>query len=200
MEENNLYTQMQLDALKEVSNIGVGNAATALSSMLNRKIDMTVPSVNITLLNDLLFKIGEEEVYGLVVRVLGDIGGIILLSMEKEAAVNIASLLTFTDNSVITEIGISALCEIGNIVSGSYMNAISKFTGLTIIPTVPAMANDTLSSILSTAFIESEQYDENILEIETVFLDSSKNNLGAHFYYVPKPGSLEKILKTIGMN
>lgn len=200
MEGENSYSRIQLDVLKEVSNIGAGNAATALSTLLNQKIDMTVPAVNIVELDQLINSAGEEEVIGVIVKVLGDIQGNILIVLGRKKAIEISSKLTLSERNELSELGISALCEIGNIVSGAYMNAIAQFTGLEILPSVPAVADDMLSAILSATFLESEQYDEYILDIETVFLDSTNTNVGAHFYYVPKPGALEKILKALGMN
>lgn len=195
------FTNIQLDALKEVSNIGAGNGATSLSMMLGKKIDMTVPAVNIVKMDDLINSAGEKEVIGILVKVLGDIKGSILIEFEKDKAMQIANkLLGNNDMTELNSMSTSALCEIGNIVSASYMNSIAKFTGLEISPSVPELADDMSSSILSIVFVESGQYDDYILDIETVFLDENNNNLGAHFYYVPEPGSLEKILKTIGIN
>ena len=195
------FTNIQLDAIKEVSNIGAGNGATSLSMMLGKKIDMTVPAVNIVKMDDLINSAGEKEVIGILVKVLGDIKGSILIEFEKDKAMQIANkLLGNNDMTELNSMSTSALCEIGNIVSASYMNSIAKFTGLEISPSVPELADDMSSSILSIVFVESGQYDDYILDIETIFLDENNNNLGAHFYYVPEPGSLEKILKTIGIN
>ncbi|MDD5794474.1 chemotaxis protein CheC [Clostridium sp. HCP1S3_B4] len=195
------FTNIQLDALKEVSNIGAGNGATSLSMMLGKKIDMTVPAVNIVKMDDLINSAGEKEVIGILVKVLGDIKGSILIEFEKDKAMQIANkLIGNNDMTELNSMSTSALCEIGNIVSASYMNSIAKFTGLEISPSVPELADDMSSSILSIVFVESGQYDDYILDIETIFLDENNNNLGAHFYYVPEPGSLEKILKTIGIN
>ena len=80
------------------------------------------------------------------------------------------------------------------------MNSIAQLTGLAMVPSVPAVAYDMLGAILTTTFIESNQYDEYILDIETVFLDDTEENIGGHFYYIPMPGSLEKILKSIGIS
>ena len=81
------------------------------------------------------------------------------------------------------------------------MNSIAQLTNLAILPSVPATSYDMLGAILTTTFIESNQYDEYILDIETVFLDyDTEENIGGHFYYIPMPGSLEKILKSIGIN
>ena len=197
---NNNFSSIQLDALKEVSNIGVGNAATAMSALLGTKVDMTVPSVNIVKLEKLIDDAGEAEVAGIIVRVLGDIPGNILIVFELEIAYNIISLLTGKVEEEISEMGASVLCEIGNILCGSYMNAISQVTGLKVLPSVPAIACDMMGAILATTFIEAGQYEEYILDIETAFLNESNSDIGTHFYYIPVPGSLEKILTSIGIN
>lgn len=198
--EQGRFNTVQMDALKEVFNMGAGNAATALSMLLSKQIEMTVPSVNLIEFNNLLDIVGDTEVTGIIVRVLGDIPGSVLIIFEKDVALDVVSLLIADHEREFSELGNSALCEIGNILSGSYMNSISQFTGLSAIASVPAVTYDMLSAILSTAFVESGQYDEYILDIETVFLDKSIGNVGAHFYYIPVPGSIEKILETIGLN
>ena len=193
-------SMIQLDALKEVSNIGAGNAATALSMLLNKKIDMSVPSVNVVRLEDVVEATGESEVCGTVVRVLGDIAGNILLVFEEDTVKKIIGKLIGSETDVNSEMGQSVLCEIANIISASYMNSIAQLTNLAIAPSVPAVAYDMLGAILTTTFIESNQYDEYILDIETIFLDETEENIGGHFYYIPMPGSLEKILKSIGIS
>lgn len=195
------FNSMQLDALREVGNIGAGNAATALSQLLNKKVDMTVPAVNIIPFNDIISNLGAEEVViGVLVRVLGDTPGNILFIFEVDVASNIVESMTGIKEKEFSEMGYSVLCEIGNIISASYMNAISKFTNLTIMPSVPAVAYDMLGAILSTTFIEAGQYDENVLDLETIFLNGDNGeDIGGHFYYIPMPGSLEKILNTLGV-
>lgn len=191
---------MQLDVLQEVGNIGAGNAATSLSLLLNEKVDMAVPSVNIVPFDDIFSKIGVEEVViGVIVRVLGDIPGNILFTLEKETALKIISSLLGEEQLQITEIGSSALCEIGNIISSSFMNAIAKLTNLVLLPSVPAVALDMMGAILSTTFIESGQFDEYVLDLETQFLQENQK-ISGHFYYIPMPGSLEKILNSLGVN
>lgn len=193
-------SMIQLDALKEVSNIGAGNAATALSMLLSKKIDMSVPSVNVVRLEDVVEETGESEVSGTVVRVLGDIAGNILLVFKEDTVNKIIEKLVGTNEGINSEMGQSVLCEIANIISASYMNSIAQLTNLAIAPSVPAVAYDMLGAILTTTFIESNQYDEYILDIETIFLDETEENIGGHFYYIPMPGSLEKILKSIGIS
>jgi chemotaxis protein CheC len=195
------FSALQLDALREVGNIGAGNAATALSQLISKKVDMTVPSVNIVPFDEVFSRIGGDEVVvGVIVRVLGDTPGNILFIFENETASNIIELLTGTKEETISEMGNSVLCEVGNIISGSYMNAIAKFTNLLIMPSVPAVAQDMLGAILSTTFIESGQFDDQVLDIETIFLNEDLTNISGHFYYVPMPGSLEKILNSLGIS
>jgi chemotaxis protein CheC len=197
----NNFNPIQLDALREVGNIGAGNSATALSQLLNRKIDMTVPSINIVPFRDIFSRSGGEElVAGVIVRVLGDTPGNILFVFDKETALSIIKDLTGENNEEISDMGNSVLCEIGNIISGSYLNAIAKLTNLVIMPSVPAVAMDMLGAILSTTFIESGQYDDYVLDIETEYKQGENaERLGGHFYYVPMPGSLEKILNILGV-
>lgn len=190
---------LQLDALREVGNIGTGNAATALSQLINKKVDMTVPNINIVPFDDIFSSIGGDEiVVGVIVRVLGDTPGNILFVFEKDTALNLVKILTGQNEEYLSEMGNSVICEIGNIISSSYMNAIAKFTGLTIMPSVPAVTYDMLGAILSTTFIESGQFDDYVLDIETVFIENNAKVSG-HFYYVPMPGSLEKILSALGI-
>jgi chemotaxis protein CheC len=191
---------IQLDALKEVGNIGAGNAATALSQLINKKVDMTVPSINIVPFYDIFSRIGGDEVVvGVIVRVLGDTPGNILFIFEKNTALDFIEILTGEREEQISEMGNSVICEIGNIISSSYMNAITKFTNLNITPSVPAVTYDMLGAVLSTTFIESGQFDGYVLDIETVFFQNN-SEINGHFYYIPMPGSLEKILKSLGVN
>ena len=193
-------SSVQLDVLQEVGNIGAGNAATALSELLNEKVDMTVPAVKIVPFDGIFSSVDVEKVViGVIVRVLGDIPGNILFTLEKEVALNIISTLLGKEQQEITEIGSSALCEIGNIISSSFMNAIAKLTNLEVKPSVPAVTLDMMAAILSTTFIESGQFDEYVLDLETNFLQENQKIRG-HFYYIPMPGSLEKILSSLGIN
>ncbi|MBC8059445.1 MAG: chemotaxis protein CheC [Clostridiaceae bacterium] len=197
----NNFSPIQMDALKEVGNIGAGNAATALSQLLNRKIDMNVPAINIVSFQDIFSSIGGEDlVVGVIVRVLGDTPGSMLYVLNKDTSLNIIESLTGEVSEEISEMGNSVLCEIGNIVSGSYLNAIAKLTNLMIMPSVPAVATDMLGAILSTTFIESGQYDDYVLDIESVFRQGENSEeIGGHFYFIPMPGSLEKILSKLGL-
>ncbi|MGL4875857.1 MAG: chemotaxis protein CheC [Clostridium sp.] len=200
MEKENIFNSIELDAIKEVSNIGAGNAATSLSMILGHKVDMSVPSVNMIKFSEIYELDGEKEVYAIIVRVRGEILGNILIVFEKNLAEKLVEKLIGKKEETLTELGISVLGEIGNIISAGYMNSIAEFTGLKISPSVPGVSYDMLSAIVGTAILESEQYGEYILDIETIFKGQSENKFGIGFYYIPAPGALEKILKKIGLN
>lgn len=192
-------SSIQLDALREVFNIGSGNAATSLSSLLNKKVDMGVPKIEIVQLQDIVNSDLDYEVIAVVVKVIGEAPGSILYVFDKKVAVEIAEIL-IENHDVFSEMGISTMAEIGNIIASSYMNAIVSFTGLKMIPSVPAVTYDMFNAILPSTFIESGQYDEYILDIETLFKGDNGCNVIGNFYYIPEPGSLENILLKLGMN
>lgn len=191
---------LQLDALKEVANIGAGNSATALSILFSQKIDMAVPSVDIIKFDSLLDKYGEDEVVAVLVKVIGDISGSVLYVFEKSVAFNIIEKLTGSTNKYLDAMGQSVISEIGNIISSSFMNAIAEFIKVEAVASVPAIANDMISAVLISTFIEVGQHDEHILDIQTHFIGSESSKITGNFYYIPTPGALDKILKTLGID
>ncbi|MEG1003084.1 chemotaxis protein CheC [Clostridium sp.] len=198
--ENFKFTPVQLDALKEIFNIGAGNAATALSILINNNVKMTVPCVNIIKFDKLYDNELHKEVYGVAVRVLGEIPGNILIIFNNDAVLEINKILLGEDCIKKCDYYESLLSELGNILSSSYMNSIAEVTGINIVPSVPAVTNDLLSTILGTMFIESGQHEDYVLDIETVFKGKEEFFSGMNFYYIPEIESLEKIIKSIGLN
>jgi chemotaxis protein CheC len=195
-------SELQLDALKEVGNIGSGNAATALSQMLNKKIDMTVPEVDLLPYDEMIKRIGSEE--DLVVAVLlgayGDAPGNLLFIMNYEKAQEFSKVLLNGFEDVSEDLYISVFQEIGNILGNSYINAINRLTGLNLVTSVPAVAVDMLTAVLSSSFMASEQFGENILAIDTNFIDNiDKLESGGNFFYIPRPNSLNIILAKLGL-
>jgi chemotaxis protein CheC len=194
------FSDIQIDALREVGNIGVGNAATAMSQLLGKEIQITVPRVNVIGLEDIFERIdGEEVVYAVIARVFGDTPGNMLFVLDKYTISKIVESLVGETGEELSEMGYSVLGEIGNIIFATYMNSISKLTNLSLFPSVPAVTQDMLCAILSTTFIEAGQYSDNVLDIETDFMQE-KEKLRGNFYFIPMPGSLEKILESLGLN
>ncbi len=121
MDYRNL-SSMQLDALREVFNIGSGNAATSLSFLLNRKIDMGIPNIKIVRLEEILENDLNNEVIAVLVKVIGEAPGNILYAFDKHVAKEIIEAL-ISNSDVFSDIGMSAIAEIGNIIASSYMNS-----------------------------------------------------------------------------
>ena len=193
MDYRNL-SPMQLDALKEVFNIGSANAATSLSLLLNRKIDMGVPNIKIIRLEEILDDDLNNEVIAVLVKIVGEAPGYILHAFDKHVAKEIIEAL-ISNSDVFSDIGMSAIAEIGNIIASSYMNSIVSFTGIKMIASVPAVTHDMFNAILTSTFIESGQYDDYILDIKTLFKGDGDKSVLGDFYYIPQPGALENILR-----
>lgn len=187
------------DVLKEIGNIGSGNAVTALAHMLNRKVDMSVPQVRLLDFKDVGSILGGEELImaGVYLMVEGDITGSIMFLLDKDSARSLITMLmgTTSESDELDEIEQSALKEIGNIITASYLNSLSTLTGLSIYPSVPALCVDMAGAILSVPAIEFGLIGDKILLIENQFSEG----LNGYFILVPDLESYDKIFTSIGM-
>jgi chemotaxis protein CheC len=194
---------IQIDVLKEIGNIGAGNAATALAKLLNKKIDMTVPKIRIMEFNEVNTILGEEEmlVVGILLTMNGDITGDIMFIIEKEAAELLVCLLMDKDreNFEFGEMEISALKEIGNILTGSYLSALTALSGLNIQPSIPQLSIDMAGAILSVPAIEFGKMGETVLYIETEFNEGDDKVIG-DFFLIPDINSFGTLLKALGVS
>lgn len=189
------------DVLKEIGNIGAGNATTALAQLLNTKVDMKVPKVALLEFNEVGEAMGGEEqiMAGIYLLVEGDITGSIMFLLEENSARTLVSTLMGTPPSEgpFTEMELSALKEIGNIITGSYLSSLSMLTNLTIYPSVPDISIDMAGAIMSVPAIEFGALGDKILLIQTAFSDDVK--LDGYFILVPDLESYDKILTSLGM-
>ncbi len=196
----NEISQEYFDILKEIGNIGAGNATTALASLLGCKVDMKVPQVRLLDFGDVGETIGGEEqlVVGIYLQVEGDITGSIMFLMEKETARHlITKLMGLSGADDFDEMQISALKEIGNIITGAYLNALSALTNLRIYPSVPDMAIDMAGAILSVPAIQFGIMGDRIMLIQSQFSDDIEIN--GYFILIPDLESYDKILTSLGM-
>jgi len=195
---------MQIDVLKEIGNIGSGNAATALSGMLGRTIDMVVPNVQVIDYSDAIEFAGGPEsiVAGILVRLEGDIEGMIMFLLEKPFAETIISSFmgTVSDDFVaLNEYERSALTEMGNIMAGAYLSAISQLTDLFINISVPSLTIDMLGAIMSVPAIEFAQVGDKVLLINESFIIDNKH-IKSNMILIPEVSSLDILLKKLGVN
>jgi len=191
----------QKDALKEIANICVGNAVTSLSQLLNKKIEINVPSVHFLPIAEVPEAVGGAEslVVSVVFQVFGNAPGIILLLFSQQDARILAGILTgkTAKNGVLTEMEQSSIKEAGSILSAAYLNTLSAVTKLSLIPSSPGIIIDMAGALIDYILIELSAVTEYALLLDSVFIDAEKRVQG-HFFLLPNPGSLEAILKSIG--
>jgi len=191
------------DVLKELGNIGAGNATTALAQMLNTKVDMSVPQVRLLDFKDVGDLMGgaEQIMAGIYLGVEGDINGSIMFLLGQTAARHLVDILmgqeSKADDEPFTDVELSAMKEVGNIITGSYLNSLSMMTNLKMIPSVPFVAIDMAGAILSVPAIEFGMMGDKILLIETMFFDEMK--LNGYFILLPDMEGYNKILQSLGM-
>ncbi|MFI3231399.1 MAG: chemotaxis protein CheC [bacterium] len=176
------FNLMNIDMLKEVANIGTGNATTSLSKLINQRIAMDVPTVNMPAFDHLADHIGGAEalIAGLLVSVSGDIDGLMLYLMTEQAACNLANTLMGSEKDSFVdfnELETSMLTEIGNILTSSYLTALSQLMNYKITQSVPSLALDMANAILSLPATEFSYVADKVLFIESRFgLFEEKNN------------------------
>lgn len=200
----NQMDNMQYDVLKEIGNIGAGNATTALSQMINAKVDMRVPKVELLGFQELPDIVGGAEniVAGILVTLEGDIDGMMMFMMEKRCALSVVRMLMgmpeSSDDDEFSEMEISALQEIGNIIAGAYLSSLSGLTGLVISESVPYLSIDMAGAILSVPAIEFGKLGDKALLIQSQFLEDTKE-VDGFFILIPTLESYDKILSSLGL-
>ena len=196
-------SQEYYDVLKELGNIGAGNATTALAQMLQCKVDMKVPQVKLLKFQEVGAAMGGEEqiMAGVYLLVEGDITGSIMFLLKEDAAHDLVNKLmgvSGPDSGEFSEMELSALKEIGNIITGAYLNSLSMLTNMKIIPSVPDLSIDMAGAILSVPAIEFGALGDRILLIQTQFTDDKL--LDGFFILVPDLESYDKIMASLGCN
>ncbi len=196
-------TENYYDVLKELGNIGAGNAMTALSQMLQCKVDMKVPQVRLLEFSEVGDMMGGEEqiMVGVFLGVEGDITGSMMFMVEEESARHLIQKITMgmlPPGAEFEEMGLSAMKEIGNIITGAYLNSLSTLTNLKIIPTPPALTVDMAGAIISVPAIEFAALGDRMLMIQTQFFDEMV--LDGFFILIPDLDSYAKMLAALGIS
>lgn len=194
---------LEFDVLTEIGNIGAGNATTALSQLINARIDMRVPQVKLLTFAELAEIIGGAEtlVAGILLNLEEDITGSMLFVLESSDARLLVKQLIgceSSDEEGFSEMETSALQEIGNIISGAYLSAISTMTNLTISVSVPSLAFDMAGAILSVPAIEFGKMGDKALLIESQFKDLDVD-ISGYFILIPTMESYARIMKSLGL-
>lgn len=196
-------TENYFDVLREIGNIGAGNAMTALSQMLQCKVDMKVPQVKLLEFKDVGALMGGEEqiMVGIYLAVEGDITGSIMFLVKQDSAKHLVNKIMMgmggSEGSGLNEMELSAMKEVSNIITGAYLNSLSALTNLKIYPSPPELAVDMAGAILSVPAIEFGAIGDKILLIQSQFYDDTM--IDGYFILIPDLESYAKILRSLGM-
>ena len=191
------YTDLQLDALRELANIGSGTASTTLSAMLGRAVDISVPNARVLALGEAVEATGpvESEVTGIVLGVLGDMSATVLLLVPAADTDRLVRMLGVEPGD---EVAASALAEIGNVVGSSYLNALAAMTGMALEPTPPATATDMLGAIVQTVLAGHAAGNDVALLLDSS-LRVEGEDCAVSFVLVPDQGGIEQLLARLGL-
>ena len=194
------YTELEIDVIKELANIGGGNAATSISQLINKTVSMTVPTIKILNYNEVFIKVMPEDhmVNAIIMEMTGSAEGMFMFVANDETSnglVNMMMPLGMKPNKEVTE---SAIKELVNILVTSYLNAIAQMVDIELISSVPLLISDMFGAILSSLYIEAGQYDENVMIIRNEFLYQG-DKIESSLYFVPKPGVLKSLFKILGV-
>ncbi len=203
MEDIRSLKAIQLDALREVANIGAGHAATALSQMIGGTIMISVPTINVARLEDVPPQVAapEEPVAAVLMHMLGDLTGRTLLVFPKKTAIRLAELMLRRpagSSADFNDMEQSALKEAGNILSSAYMNALSDFMGMMLLPSPPSLAMDMSAAVLTSVYLQFGTDKDYVFCVESEFMMvDAGERLRGFFLLLPDPASLQAILKAV---
>jgi chemotaxis protein CheC len=194
---------VQIDVLREIGNIGAGNAATALSTILDERVEISLPRVRITDFDTAVNALGGAETMtvGVLVNFSGEANGMIMFLLNMEDAKAIMSILIRDegdDNGQLSELKLSAIKEIGNILGSSYINSISTLTGLTITISIPYIAIDMAGALMSVPIIEFGSVGDKVMFIEECF-SAEENNLTSNIIMFAEIETLKIIMERLGL-
>ena len=192
------YTELQLDALRELANVGSGNASTALSGMLGRSVDISVPKAQALPFAEAVEAAGpaEQDVTGIVLGIVGEMNGTVLLLVPPADADKICRMLGVEPDD---EYALSALGEIGNIVGTSYINALAAMTGMDIEPTPPTTATDMLGALVASVLAGQAHAGDIALMLDSNLVVEGED-CSTSFFLVPDQGGVDELLSRLGLS
>jgi chemotaxis protein CheC len=192
------YTELQLDALRELANIGSGTASTALSAMLGRSVDISVPKAQALPFAEAVEAAGpaEQDITAIVLGIVGEMQGTVLLLVPPADADAMCRMLGVEPDD---EFALSALGEIGNIVGTSYINALAGMTGMDIEPTPPSTATDMLGALVASALAGAAMTGDVALMLDSNLLVEGED-CSIAFLLVPDQGGVELLLSRLGLS
>ena len=193
------FDDQRLDSLREIVNVGGGHAATSLAVLTGKRIEMALPDVKLLAYQSLFTEVlaADEVVEAVYNQIEGDLTGVFLFVVSHETSNLLAQFMT--GSSVVSpELQQSAVNELGNIIANSFLRAVGDLIGLQVQANVPTLMHDVFGALITSTYMELEQYDDQILVIQNEF-KYAQQNLDASLFFIPANGNLEKMFDAIGL-
>ncbi len=193
-----------IDCLKEIGNIGSGNAASSLSAMLSKSVRMRVPHIRVLDYQTAIDEVGgpEQVLTGILVTFKGDIKGMIMFLLDNAFAKIVVNTFMGKDNIDVLkmdEADTSAVKEMGNIMAGSYLNALAALAGFTVAMDVPSMTVDMMGAIMNAPMTEFSEIGDKVLFInDGCIIDGV--DINSNIILIPEMESLDILMKKLGVN
>lgn len=206
MQTTHLST-LQKDVLKEIGNIGVGNATTSLSTLLDQRVQMEVPSVRIVSFNEMIDLVGgpDHTVVALYFRIAGDAPGTVYFLLTVEEAVTLVQQISpgmefdLTNEDGTHEYAQSVLQEVGNIITGSYLTALSDFLSLDMTYSIPYLSVDMVGALITVGLVQISEETDHAIIINTTIRDDENNQFQGQFILLPDPTSFPIFFTALGI-
>lgn len=202
-------SSLHIDILQEIGNIGAGNAATALSKMIDKKIEIKIPNVRVVSFDEVMELAGgaEKIMASVYFAVGGDISSHMFFVLPVEQAERLVRQMTGNHGLIFSEayyddVAFSAFQELGNILVSSYLTSLSNFTGLNMYPSVPGVCIDMIGAILSCGLIQTSFFSDYCIVIETSFTEVDRQQterIEGHFFLFPEPDSFANVFQALGV-
>ena len=198
-------SEMQIDVLREIGNIGAGNAASALATILDEQVDITLPKVSITDFDTAVGTLGGPEAMtvGVLIKFSGEGNGMIMFLLDMEDAKGITGILVQEDDDaegVLSDLKLSAIMEIGNILSSSYINSISALTGMEMQVSIPYISIDMAGALMSVPIIEFGAIGDKVMYIDESFIgEGGSHMLQSHVILFAEIETLKIIMERLGI-
>ncbi|MCR4739015.1 MAG: chemotaxis protein CheC [Lachnospiraceae bacterium] len=201
--DTNALTEMHISALKEIGNIGAGNACTALATFIGTMVDMTVPNIRIldSSTVEKLIKVDKGVVLGIKVGIKEDLTGMIINIISGEYAkrvINVYYPREFASLSELNDMDISVLSELGNITSGACANSLATLSGMVVDITSPEPKSCTISELLKMPVDAFGADGSKVVVIDEEF-KVERTELSSHMFLILDGDSLNKFFEKIGM-
>ncbi|NNG15997.1 MAG: chemotaxis protein CheC [Gemmatimonadales bacterium] len=203
MADQQEFKSLEIDAIREVANIGAGHAATALSQMIEQTVMISVPEVTVVPLEDVGHLVGppDDVVVGVLMQMMGDLTGRTLLVFPEPAARHLCDVLLRRPagtTQAFEEMEQSGLKEVGNILSSAYFNALSDFMGMMLLPSVPSLVIDYSAAVLTSTTLNFGQERDFVFCVETdLKMRDTEERVTGHFMLLPDVPSLRAIFDAI---